>query len=198
MFIYASALATTKKYDQALAEYQKVLHDRSQERCGLSAHRTDLSGHGQVRSGARCLSEGAGDAADLDHLNNAVGDVYLAKGDLKSAGKYFQASLSQNAHDPIAANNLAWVYAQQGDNLDMALSLATQAKQIAPEMNAVNDTLAWIQYKKGNYQVVGVVRRGRGTARSPEPVFPLSPGHGPDRCRRQGPRPHRTAEGARP
>ena len=86
-------------------------------------------------------------------LNNAVGDAYLQKGDLKSAGKYFQAALSENAHDPIAANNLAWVYAQQGDNLDMALSLATQAKQIAPEMNSVNDTLAWIQYKKGNYQV---------------------------------------------
>jgi len=82
-----------------------------------------------------------------------MGDVYMAKGDLKNAGKYFQAALSENAHDPVAANNLAWVYAQQGDNLDMALSLATQAKQIAPEMNNVNDTLAWIQYKKGNYQV---------------------------------------------
>ena len=35
----------------------------------------------------------------------------------------------------------------------MALSLATQAKQMAPDMNAVNDTLAWIQYKKGNYKV---------------------------------------------
>ena len=35
----------------------------------------------------------------------------------------------------------------------MALSLATQAKQIAPDMTAVSDTLAWIQYKKGNYRV---------------------------------------------
>jgi Flp pilus assembly protein TadD len=35
----------------------------------------------------------------------------------------------------------------------MALSLATQAKQTAPDMTAVNDTLAWIQYKKGNYRV---------------------------------------------
>jgi Flp pilus assembly protein TadD len=86
-------------------------------------------------------------------INNAIGNVYLQKGDMKSAGKYFQASLSQNAHDPIAANNLAWVYAEQGENLDMALSLATQAKQIAPEMEAVNDTLAWIQYKKGNFRV---------------------------------------------
>jgi Flp pilus assembly protein TadD len=35
----------------------------------------------------------------------------------------------------------------------MALGLATQAKQVAPEMMSVNDTLAWIQYKKGNYRV---------------------------------------------
>ena len=35
----------------------------------------------------------------------------------------------------------------------MALSLATQAKQMNPDLMAVNDTLAWIQYKKGNYRV---------------------------------------------
>ena len=86
-------------------------------------------------------------------VNNAIGNLYLSKGDLKSAGKYFQAALAQNAHDPVAANNLAWVYAAQGENLDMALSLATQAKQIAPDYDGVNDTLAWIQYKKGNYRV---------------------------------------------
>ena len=129
-------------------------HRRSQERCSLSAHGPDLPGHGQVGSGALAIYQKAlAIQPSSTTLNNAIGDVYLAKGDLKSAGKYFQAALSENAHDPIAANNLAWVYAQQGDNLDMALSLATQAKQIAPEMNAVNDTLAWIQYKKGNYQV---------------------------------------------
>ena len=77
----------------------------------------------------------------------------MQKGDLKQAGKYFQASLSQNAHDAVAANNLAWVYAEEGENLDMALSLATQAKQMLPTWMAVNDTLAWIQYKKGNYRV---------------------------------------------
>ena len=86
-------------------------------------------------------------------VNNAIGNLYLTKDDLKTAGKYFQAALAQDSHDPVAANNLAWVYAVQGENLDMALSLATQAKQIAPDMTAVSDTLAWIQYKKGNYRV---------------------------------------------
>ncbi len=67
-------------------------------------------------------------------VNNAIGNLYLGKDDLKSAGKYFQAALAQDSHNPVAANNLAWVYAVQGENLDMALSLATQAKQIAPDM----------------------------------------------------------------
>ena len=86
-------------------------------------------------------------------VNNYLGNLYVRKGDLKSAGKYFQAALNQNSHDPVAANNLAWVYAAEGENLDMALSLATQAKQMAPDLDGVNDTLAWIQYKKGNYRV---------------------------------------------
>jgi Flp pilus assembly protein TadD len=77
----------------------------------------------------------------------------LAKNDPKSALKYYQQALSLNPNDPIAANNVAWVYALQGQNLDMALSLATQAKQAAPDVESINDTLAWIQYKRGNYQV---------------------------------------------
>jgi Flp pilus assembly protein TadD len=56
-------------------------------------------------------------------------------------------------HDPLLQNNLAWVYAIEGQNLDQALSLATQAKQAAPDLIPINDTLGWIQYRKGNYPV---------------------------------------------
>ena len=41
----------------------------------------------------------------------------------------------------------------QDENLDVALYLAQQAKQALPEVPAVTDTLAWIQYKKGNYSI---------------------------------------------
>jgi tetratricopeptide (TPR) repeat protein len=51
----------------------------------------------------------------------------------------------------VAASNLAWVYAQQGTNLDVALGLAQRAKQLMPELPSITDTLAWVIYKKGVY-----------------------------------------------
>jgi tetratricopeptide (TPR) repeat protein len=49
------------------------------------------------------------------------------------------------------ANNLAWLYVNDGGNLDVALSLAQKAKQQLPDSPATSDTLAWVLYKKGLY-----------------------------------------------
>lgn len=152
-FINGSALATAKKYDQAMSEFQKVLQIDPKS---MMAYVRLAQVHqllGQPDAALDAYQKALALQPTSPMVNTAIGDVYLSKGDLKSAGKYFQAALAENSHDPVAANNLAWVYAVQGENLDMALSLATQAKQIAPDMTAVSDTLAWIQYKKGNYRV---------------------------------------------
>jgi tetratricopeptide (TPR) repeat protein len=33
----------------------------------------------------------------------------------------------------------------------VALSLAQKAKQLLPDLDSISDTLAWVYYKKGNY-----------------------------------------------
>jgi Tfp pilus assembly protein PilF len=48
----------------------------------------------------------------------------------------------------VAANNLAWMYAEGGGNLDTALQLARTAKEQLPDTPQVNDTLGWIYVKK--------------------------------------------------
>ena len=48
----------------------------------------------------------------------------------------------------VAANNLAWIYSESGENLDVALQLAQTAKRKLPETPEVNDTLGYIYYKK--------------------------------------------------
>ena len=48
----------------------------------------------------------------------------------------------------VAANNLAYMKAESGMDLDIALQLAQTAKASQPDDPDVNDTLGWVYYKK--------------------------------------------------
>jgi tetratricopeptide (TPR) repeat protein len=80
-----------------------------------------------------------------------VGNLYLDKGDLETAGKYYERALQADPNFPVANANMAWVDAQQGKDLDVALGMAQKAKSMLPEVPSISDTLAWVLYKKGNY-----------------------------------------------
>ena len=78
-----------------------------------------------------------------------VGMLLEAQGRGDEARKSYEATVNAVANAPVAANNLAFIYAEQGTNLDVALQLATSAKQRLPEDPSVDDTIGWIYYKKG-------------------------------------------------
>ena len=67
---------------------------------------------------------------------------------LPEAQKRYEAIVAASKQAPVAANNLAWIYSEQGGNLDVALQLAQTAKSQMPDNAEVDDTLGWIYYKK--------------------------------------------------
>ena len=77
-----------------------------------------------------------------------VGMLLEAQGKRDDARKSYEATVSGTENAPVAANNLAFIYAEQGTNLDVALQLATSAKQGLPDDPSVDDTLGWVYYKK--------------------------------------------------
>jgi Flp pilus assembly protein TadD len=77
-----------------------------------------------------------------------VGLLLEAQGNRDEARKSYGATVDIPENAPIAANNLAFIYAEQGTNLDIALQLATAAKQRLPNDPSVDDTIGWIYYKK--------------------------------------------------
>ena len=64
------------------------------------------------------------------------------------AREQYQRILEVDTNAAVAANNLAYMYAESGGNLEMALQLAQAAKASAPTDPDVNDTLGWVYYKR--------------------------------------------------
>jgi len=77
-----------------------------------------------------------------------VGIILETQGKTEEARKSYEETINTGGNAPVAANNLAFMYAEQGTNLDRALELATTAKQRMPDDPRVDDTIGWIYYKK--------------------------------------------------
>jgi tetratricopeptide (TPR) repeat protein len=67
---------------------------------------------------------------------------------LPEAKKRYEKIMDLDPTAAVAANNLAWIYAEEGDRLDDALRLAQQAAARLPDNAEVQDTIGWIYYKK--------------------------------------------------
>ncbi len=72
---------------------------------------------------------------------------------MDDARRQYEAIVQSSADAAVASNNLAWLYATSGGNLDVALTLAQSAKKQLPDQPEVNDTLGWIYYRKGLFRL---------------------------------------------
>jgi tetratricopeptide (TPR) repeat protein len=66
------------------------------------------------------------------------------------ARKAYEKILEIDPKAAIAANNLAFHYAETGGNLDVALQLAQTAQSQVPNEPEFNDTVGWVYYKQDN------------------------------------------------
>jgi Flp pilus assembly protein TadD len=80
-----------------------------------------------------------------------LGSLQESQGDRTAAMDSYKKALAIQPETPVAANNLAFLMVETGQNLDVALSLAQIARRGLPNSPSSADTLAWIYYQKGNY-----------------------------------------------
>jgi tetratricopeptide (TPR) repeat protein len=91
---------------------------------------------------------GKRDAASVP-VHTMMGVLLEQAGRPSEARAHYGRALAADPNAGVAANNLAWLMAEGGDNLDTALRLAQTAKARLPDRPEVDDTLGWIYYKKG-------------------------------------------------
>jgi tetratricopeptide (TPR) repeat protein len=75
--------------------------------------------------------------------------VTLDAGNRKPEAKQvYVATLKLDPNNGVVLNNLAFLLADTGGDLDEALTKAQRAKQLMPNLSEVSDTLGWIYLKK--------------------------------------------------
>ncbi len=82
------------------------------------------------------------------------------RNDMRAAIQHYETALWVGDRSGIAANNLAWIYAQQETLLERALLLARTARDTAPENASFLDTLGYVHLRRREYsEAVDTLKR---------------------------------------
>lgn len=145
--LLAETQYSAKRYDAAIAGYQTLIQK-------------DSSVYNWLRLGNIQRDAGKTEAA-IASFNKAkeiqpnepmplleIAVLYDNQGRPEEARKYYEQVLKLQPDNPIALNNLAYSMADQGVDLDKALTYAERARQKLPDDLNVSDTIGLIYLRK--------------------------------------------------
>ncbi|MDJ0849243.1 MAG: tetratricopeptide repeat protein [Myxococcota bacterium] len=100
--------------------------------------------------------------------------LYLVEGNHPRARETYEQVLAENPTIWSAKNDLAWVLAEEGEDLDRALQLARDAHVASGQTAATADTVGYVHLKAGRYEsglqqfrkAVRIARRAREPAQT--------------------------------
>jgi len=80
-----------------------------------------------------------------------LADTLYARGDQARAIEVYEKVLADYPNQPVAVNNLAYLYAQDNKNLYRALEMARRAVANNPQNGRMRDTLGWVCFRAGRH-----------------------------------------------
>ena len=146
--VLAKFYVRSEHYNEAIALYQKLLvqDPRSQTLLWQLAETERRKGdiNTAIDTFRRCSQSAPSDTTCLTQL----GVIYEGTGKQDQARPIWEQILKIQPDHALALNNLAFAKAQEGVDLDQALTMSQKARQQLPNSPAVSDTLGWIYVKK--------------------------------------------------
>jgi tetratricopeptide (TPR) repeat protein len=133
----------------ALALTRRALETQPDAADVLVLHAEALHGTGEIAAARAALRDAASRRPDSASLQARLGSAYVAIGDPVRARAAYTRALRLDPGNALVANNLAWLLAAAGRDLDEALALARRAHAVLHDRPEVGDTLGWIYHLKG-------------------------------------------------
>ncbi|NUN03127.1 MAG: tetratricopeptide repeat protein [Bryobacteraceae bacterium] len=116
-----------KRYDDAIKSYKELIET-------FDATQTSPEARQVLREARLVLS-----------------NIYVLKKDMPQAEEWLEQVLDEYPEDPSALNDLGYLWADQGKNLQRAVEMTRQAVEAEPDNAAYHDSLGWALYKLGRY-----------------------------------------------
>jgi tetratricopeptide (TPR) repeat protein len=144
----ANVLVRGTQYDRAILIYQELLKDQPDSGDLMYKLAETYRRKGDLNSATDWLRKAS------DAMPNNPDPLLMLAMVLEGTGKRDQAKplyekvLRLQPDQEYALNNLAYIKAEEGVDLDTALTMAQRARQKRPDNNSIADTLGWIYIKK--------------------------------------------------
>jgi tetratricopeptide (TPR) repeat protein len=107
-------------------------------------------------------------------LHLLLASLFEAVGRIEEAMEHYESAIEIEPELAVAKNNLAYLMAERGRELDRALDLAQEAKAALPENPNAADTLGWVLYKKNlPAAAIGYLQEAIGGFPPGDPNLPL-------------------------
>jgi tetratricopeptide (TPR) repeat protein len=136
------------KSDLALEELQKMAQQHPQSAdVQVRIAQLQIKG-GHLEEGLQALQHAQQLAPAGKGLDFVIGNVEDQMGRKQEAIASYRKALAKTPEDPLLLNNLAFVLADTGGNLDEAQQMISKAIRKAPNLLQAQDTLAWVEIKQ--------------------------------------------------
>lgn len=88
----------------------------------------------------------------IKYVRSGLSIVYVNMGDFEEGEHQLELLFERYPEDPGVNNDLGYLYADQGKNLEQAEEMIRKAVAADPENAAYLDSLGWVLFKQGHYE----------------------------------------------
>ena len=137
-----------QRYDEAIATFKDLLQKEPNSADLLFRLAETYRRKGDINLAADTFRKASQAAPSNTAPLVQLGLILETIGPADQAKAVYEQILKIDPNNAIALNNLAYRKAEEGLDLDAALTMAQRARQLAPNATAMADTLGWIYIKK--------------------------------------------------
>lgn len=88
----------------------------------------------------------------LKYAHSNLSIIYVNQGDYTKGEAELEVLFQKSPEDPGLNNDLGYLYAEQGKNLEKAEAMIRKAVQEEPDKAAYLDSLGWVLFKRGKFK----------------------------------------------